>query len=284
MRSLLAFVLLLLGGLMVPTATVGWWLRDTVVPQSAYVDTVAPLAADEDVQDAVAAKLVRETTDSLGTLPPAVAEQVEPLVRRATRVVVEGPAFEEAWRESNRAAHRQIVGALSGESDSVGVRAGDTVELRLGPLAAAVREEVDKAGIPFSGAIPRTDTTYPIGTTDELGRAQTGFRLLEDYGRALPLVAGVLIAVGLVLARRRGPALAGTAVVALLGLGLLWLGLGTGRSAYLEELPPAVPEAAGAAYYDILTADLRQLMLVVTAGSVVAFVAGLLGGAFGRRT
>ena len=284
MRSLLAFVLLLLGGLMVPTATVGWWLRDTVVPQSAYVDTVAPLAADEDVQDAVAAKLVRETTDSLGTLPPAVAEQVEPLVRRATRVVVEGPAFEEAWRESNRAAHRQIVGALSGESDSVGVRAGDTVELRLGPLAAAVREEVDKAGIPFSGAIPRTDTTYPIGTTDELGRAQTGFRLLEDYGRALPLVAGVLIAVGLVLARRRGPALAGTAVVALLGLGLLWLGLGTGRSAYLEQLPPAVPEAAGAAYYDILTADLRQLMLVVTAGSVVAFVAGLLGGAFGRRT
>lgn len=284
MRSLLAFVLLLLGGLMVPTATVGWWLRDTVVPQSAYVDTVAPLAADEDVQDAVAARLVRETTDSLGTLPPAVAEQVEPLVRRATRVVVEGPAFEEAWRESNRAAHRQIVGALSGESDSVGVRAGDTVELRLGPLAAAVREEVDKAGIPFSGAIPRTDTTYPIGTTDELGRAQTGFRLLEDYGRALPLVAGVLIAVGLVLARRRGPALAGTAVVALLGLGLLWLGLGTGRSAYLEELPPAVPEAAGAAYYDILTADLRQLMLVVTAGSVVAFVAGLLGGAFGRRT
>ena len=284
MRSLLAFVLLLLGGLMVPTATAGWWLRDTVVPQSAYVDTVAPLAADEDVQDAVRAKLVRETTGSLGALPPGIADQVEPLVRRATRVVVEGPAFEEAWQESNRAAHRQIVGALAGESDSVGVRAGDTVELRLGPLAAAVREEVDKAGIPFSGAIPRTDTTYPIGTTEELGRAQTGFRLLEDYGRALPLVAGALIVLGLVLARRRGPALAGTAVVALVGLGLLWLGLGVARSAYLDELPPAVPEAAGAAYYDILTADLRQLMLVVAAGSAVAFVAGLLGGVFGRRT
>jgi hypothetical protein len=283
MRSLLAFVLLLLGGLMVPTATAGWWLRDTVVPQSAYVDTVAPLAADEDVQDAVAAKLERETTDSLGALPPGIADQVEPLVRRATRVVVEGPAFEEAWRESNRAAHRQIIGALAGESDSVGVGAGDTVELRLGPLSAAVREEVDKAGIPFSGAIPRTDTTYPIGSTEELGRAQTAYRLLEDYGRALPLVAGVLIVLGLVLARRRGPALALTAVVALVGLGLLWLGLGAGRSAYLDELPPAVPEAAGAAYYDILTQDLRQLMLVVAAGSVVAFVVGLLGGVFGRR-
>ena len=192
-----------------------------------------------------------------------MADQVEPLVRRATRVVVEGPAFEEAWRESNRAAHKQIVGALTGESESVGVEAGSTVELRLGPLAAAVREEVDKAGIPFSGAIPETDTTYPIGTTDDLGRAQTAFGLLKDYGRALPVVAGVLIALGLVLARRRGPALAATAAVALVGLGLRGRGLGAGRSAYLEKLPAAVPEAAGEAYYDVLTADLRQLMLVV---------------------
>lgn len=283
MRSLLAFVLLLLGGLMVPTATAGWWLRDTVVPQAAYVDTVAPLASDEDVQDAVRAKLLRETTDSLGALPPALAEQVEPLVERATTVVVRSPAFEEAWRESNRVAHRQIVGALTGESDSVGVRSGDTVELRLGPLTAAVREQVDKAGLPLSGAIPRTDTTYPIGNTEELGRAQTAFGLFKDYGRALPAVAAVLILLGLVLARRRGPALAGTAFVALVGLGLLWLGLGVGREAYLAELPPEVPEAAGAAYFDILTADLRTLIGYVAAGAAAAAVLGVAVGAVGGR-
>lgn len=282
MRSLVALVLLLLGGLMVPAATAGWWLRDTVVPRTAYVETVAPLAGNEDVQEAVRRKLVRETTASLGSLPPAVADQVEPLVERAAQSVVESPAFEEAWQQSNRAAHRQIVGALSGESESVGVE-GDTVELRLGPLVAAVRDEVDRAGIPFSGAIPETDTTYPIATVDELGRAQTAYRLLEDYGRALPLVAAALIGLGLVVARRRGPALAGTAVVALVGLGLLWLGLGAGRSAYLDALPAAVPEAAGRAYYDILTADLRSLVLVVAAGSGVALVLGLLGGGLGGR-
>ena len=283
MRSLLAFVLLLLGGLMVPVATAGWWLRDTVVPQSAYVDTVAPLADDPDVQDAVATRLVAETTGSLGELPPAVADRVEPLVRRATRLVVESPAFEEAWRESNRAAHRQIVGALAGESEAVGVGQGSTVELRLGPLAAAVREEVDRAGLPIAGAIPRTDTTYPLGTTEDLGRAQTAYRVLEDYGRAFPLVAAVLIVVGLLLARRRGPALALTALVALVGLGALWLGLGAGRTAYLAELPPAVPEAAGRAYFDVLTADLRRLMGYVAGGAVIALVVGLVGSAFGGR-
>ena len=122
MRSLVAFLVLLLAGLMVPVSTAGWWLRDTVVPRNAYVDTVAPLAQDPDVQDAVRTKLVKETTDSLGVIPPAIADRVEPLVRRAAASVVEGPAFEKAWKESNRAAHEQLVGALSGETDSVGVR------------------------------------------------------------------------------------------------------------------------------------------------------------------
>lgn len=281
MRSLLAFLVLLLAGLMVPASTAGWWLRDTVVPRSAYVDTVAPLASDPDVQDAVRAKLLRETTDSLGTVPGPVADRVEELVRRATTVVVEGPAFEEAWKESNRAAHKQIVGALSGESSAVGVEAGSTVELRLGPLGAAVREEVDKAGIPFGGTIPQTDTTYPLGTTDDLGRAQTAFRLLKEYGRGLPVATAVLLVLGLALARRRGPALAGTAVVALLGLGGLWLALTSGRAAYLDALPAAVPEAAGRAYFDVLTADLYTLMGYVAIGSGVALVVGLLGGAAG---
>lgn len=281
MRSLAAFLVLLIAGLMVPVATAGWWLRDTVVPRNAYVDTVAPLAQDPDVQDAVRAKLVKETTDSLGVVPPAIADQVEPLVRRAAAAVVEGPAFEKAWKESNRTAHEQLVGALSGETDSVGVRAGSTVELRLGPLGAAVREEVDRAGLPFGGAIPETDTTYPIGSTDDLGRTQAAFRGFKDYGRGLPVLAAVLLVLGLALARRRGSALAGTAVVALLGLGALWLALGTARQRYLDALPPAVPDAAGGAYFDVLTESLYTLMTVVAAGSAVALVVGLLGGAVG---
>lgn len=281
MRSLAAFLVLLVAGLMVPVATAGWWLRDTVVPRAAYVETVAPLAQDPDVQDAVRAKLVAETTDSLGVVPPAIADRVEPLVRRAAASVVEGPAFEKAWKESNRAAHEQLVGALSGKSDSVGTGPGSTVELKLGPLGAAVRREVDKAGLPFGGAIPQTDTTYPIGTTEDLGRSQQAFTLFKEYGRGLPVVAGVLVVLGLLLARSRGTALAGTAVVALVGFGGLWLALGSARERYLAALPRAVPEAAGRAYFDILFDGLYSLMTLTAAGCAVALVVGLLGAAIG---
>lgn len=274
MRSVLALVLLLVGGLMVPIATAGWWLRDTVVPADAFVKTVAPLAGNEDVQDAVRRTLIDEALGSLERVPEPLRERLEPVVRQATKSVVESPAFEKAWREANRAAHRQIVGALAGGSESVEVRGGSTVVLRLDALAAAVREEVAKAGPGFGAAIPQVQATYPVGNVEELARARTAYTVLEDYGRLLPFVAGLLIVLGLISARRRGLALAGTALVALVGLGLLWFGLGIARTTYVDALPAAVPDDAGRAYFDVLTADLRTLMLYVSAGSAVALLLG----------
>ena len=283
MRALAAFTLLLIGAMMVPVATAGWWLRDTVVPQAAFVQTVAPLASDEHVQDAVADELVTQTMASLEDLPDAVAARLKPLVRKAAELVVASPAFEEAWRDSNRAAHKQLVGALAGESTSVRAGDGSTVELRLGPLVAAVRKEIDTSGIPLSVAVPQTDTTYPIGDTEDLARAKTAYNLLHDYGRALPVITGVLLLLGLTLARERGPALTLAAVVSLVGLGLLWLGIAFGRSTYLDNLPAAVPRAAGRAYYDTITAGLEQSILYVAVGAAVAAVVGMVVSVAGRR-
>lgn len=274
MRSLIAFVLLLVGGVMVPVATAGWWLRDTVVPADAFVKTVAPLASDEDVQDAVRRTLVTRALAALDEVPEPLRERVEPVVREAAKSVVRSPAFEEAWREANRAAHRQIVGALAGDSASVDVHGGSTVVLRLDALAGAIRAEVAQVAPGLGAAIPRLQATYPVGDVEDLGRARAAYTLLEDYGRMLPFVAGLLILLGLAAARRRGTALAGTALVALVGLGLLWVGLGMARTTYVDALPAAVPDDAGRAYFDVLTADLRTLMLYVGAGSAVALLLG----------
>jgi hypothetical protein len=283
MRSLAAFVLLLVGALMVPVATAGWWLRDTIVPEASYVATVAPLASDGRVQDAVSHLLVRRTLDAMDGLDPAVAGKLEPLLRRAVDVVVASPAFEQAWRDANRAAHEEIVGALEGGSDAVHAEDGAVVELRLGPLAAAVRKEVNSSGLPLGVAIPRTDASYPIGDTADLARARTAYGLLHDYGRALPVVAGVLLLLGLALARERAPALALAALGALLGLGGLWLLVGLGRTRYLDGLPAGVPEPAGRAYYDTVTAGLVHSIYLVAIAAAVACAVGIVGSLAGRR-
>lgn len=100
MRALVALVLLLVGCLMVPVATVGWWMRDTVVPTAAYVDTVAPLATNQAVVAAVEDRLVAQTMQSVDQVDqlsgPLVRPRVEQLVRTAVRRVVRDPAFAEA--------------------------------------------------------------------------------------------------------------------------------------------------------------------------------------------
>jgi hypothetical protein len=274
MRSLIALVLLLVGGLMVPLATAGWWLRDTVVPADAFVDTVAPLADNEEVQDAIRRTLVARSVTALENLPEPLRDRAEPVVRRAVRLVVESPAFEKAWREANRAAHRQIIGALAGGSETVDVRNGSTVVLELDPLADAVRERVSRAAPALAAAVPQVSATYPVGDVEELSRARTAYNLLEDYGRVLPFITALLILLGLAAARRPGAALAGTALLALVGLGLLWFGLGYARSSYVDALPAAVPDDATGAYFDVLTADLRTLLLYASAGSAVALLLG----------
>ena len=163
-----------------------------VVPQAAYVDTVAPLASDEHIQDAVADELVAQTTDSLAGPPDGLAAKV-----RAAGADRRPGSWWRARRSrrpggtSNRAAHKQIVGALAGESDHdpapTTARRSSCGSARSRPRCGRRSTE---SGIPLGVAVPRTDTTYPIGDTADLARAQTAYNLLHDYGRALPFVAG----------------------------------------------------------------------------------------------
>ena len=298
MRSLVAFVLLLIGALMVPVATAGWWMRDTVVPTAAYVDTVAPLAQNPQVKTAVENRLVAELMQQIdkggivaqadralaaGVLPPAVAKQlsggagalepaIQRLVGRAVNVVVESPAFAQAWRSANREAHQQLVAALAGKSDAVKQDGSGQVVIRMADLSKPITKALGDAGVPFADAIPPVQGTYTVGNVQDLQRAQTAYTALERWGRWLPLLAGVLLLAGIALARSKKAAVLGAAVLSLIGIGLLAVGLVVGRSLYLDSVPSEVPQAAAKAYFDLLTSDLRRDMLWVAIASAVALV------------
>src|SRR5512141_2761195 len=143
MRALVAGVVLLVGALLVPVATAGWWVRDTIVPTQAYVDTVAPLATNPAVVSAVEDRLVEQTmraADHVDQLNGVLRPRVRRLVGVAVQRVVEDPAFADAWRLSNRVAHEQLVAVLSGDSSAVSIRQDSTVDLQLATLATAVRK------------------------------------------------------------------------------------------------------------------------------------------------
>ncbi len=282
MRALVALVLLLVGCLMVPVATVGWWVRDTVVPTDSYVATVAPLATDKAVVAAVEERLVVATMQSVDRVDqlsgPLVRPRVEQLVRTAVQRVVEDPAFADAWRAANRIAHDQLVAVLSGDSSAVRVQKDSTVDIKLATLATAIRKELVDAGVPLAETIPRVDASFPIGKAEDLARAQRAYTLLDRWGRLLPLAALALIAAGLLVARRRSRALAWTALGSLLGLGVLAVGLVVGRMVYLSAIPSGISRPAASAVFDTVTASLRHDMVLVSVAALVALVAAVLVG------
>ncbi|CAN5556731.1 hypothetical protein BH10ACT10_BH10ACT10_11360 [soil metagenome] len=286
MRSLVALVVLLVGALLVPVATVGWWVRDTVVPTRAYVATVGPLAQDDAVVAAVEQRLTEQTMASItraasDTLPAALRERVTKLVRFAVDKLVEDPAFGTAWRTANVVAHDEVVAVLSGETSSVRAGADSTVYVRLGSLGTEIRRELTAAGVPFTRSLPAFEADLPIGHTDDLVRARAGYDLLERYGRGLPVAALALIALGLLVSRRRLQALGWTAFVALGALGLLAVGMLVGRIYYVASLPSGISDAAGTAVFDTMTADLREDIITVAIGALVLLV---LSAVLGRKT
>jgi hypothetical protein len=303
-RAAGAAVCLVLGLVLLPVATAGFWVQRTVTNTSQYVDTVAPLATDPAVVDAVERRLstkilqvvadqhllakAAQALEAKG-VPPAVAtaltllsdplqQRVQQLVDRAVKKVVENPAFADAWREANRVAHEQLIAVLSGDTKAIDVSSDNTVSIKVATLATAIKTELTSAGVPFADKIPEVQGSFPIGTVQGLSKAQRAYDLLHRVGRILPILVLLLLGGGLALARDRRRALvrmgAGGVVAAL----LVPVALAIGRHYYLGALPAQASVPAASAVYDTIVLGLREYTRVVIVVMLLLFLGAVLTG------
>lgn len=282
MRSFVAFLLLLVAVLLVPVATVGWWAHDALIPADGYVETVEPLATDPAVVAEVEDRLVAATLQRIEAGTGADAAQAEPLVRSAVRRAVSDPAFARAWEVANRTLHGLAIGILSGRTPTT--RSGSMTGIQLAPVSDIVREQLGAAGVPFADRLPTVQATLPLLPSDDLVKARGGYRLLDTWGRVLPFVVLLLLAAGVLAARRRPRALARTALASLAVLGLLTVAVLAGRVAATVVLPSSVPNPVGYALYDTLTAGLWRDVVVAAVLALVVLVGAALTARLTRST
>ena len=111
------------------------WARNTMLDTNQYVATVAPLAQDEDVQNAVAARvteaisaeldsesiaedaLKESLSEEAAVLAGPIASGAENLINEAVVGLVQTQAFERIWEDANRLAHESVVKIMTGDSD-----------------------------------------------------------------------------------------------------------------------------------------------------------------------
>ncbi|MEV3874540.1 hypothetical protein [Streptomyces sp. NPDC049906] len=302
-RAFLAALLIALGCVLAPLSVLASWAFDEVGNTDRYVATVAPLADDPQVQEAVADRVTAAlmTRLDLPALLSGVAPADRPRLARALGEaggalegavrgfvhdraldVARSDAFRQLWTEANRRAHDAVDKALTGSGGGAVQLTDDTVTVDLGPVVERVKQRLVDDGLTVAGRIPEVHTELTVARGEQLGEVRVWFRVLQVLGNWLPVVAAVLVAGGVLVARRRRRALVVGALGVACAVALLGVGLTVFRAVYLDALPAGVSQGAAGSVYDALVRFLRASVRVVGAlGVVVAFAAWVTGG--GRR-
>jgi hypothetical protein len=304
-RTFAAVLLIVLAALLAPLSIVAVWADADVGDTDRYVSTMAPLADDPDVRNAVADQVTDAVvqrlnvagvfegssdlpwlSEALGKVAGPVNDGLSTLVHKAVEKFVDSNAFASVWNDLNRSAHASVEQALSGEDGGNGaVRLTDnTVTLDLAPVIAQVRQRLMDDGLPLASAIPEVHTSFTLLTSDAVGKAKEGYRLLRVLGFWLPVAALACAVGGLLLAVRRRRALTALALGVAAGTALLGVAIWILRVRYLGDLPPELPRPAAAAVFDALAGFLWTAVGMVTgAALVVALVVWLTGRHAGHR-
>ncbi|MET8801432.1 hypothetical protein [Streptomyces sp. NPDC004546] len=281
-RSALSALLLALSCLLVPFGALAAWAAYGLADTSRYVTTMAPLAADPNVREAVADTvgdgILRAVDQHLDVRPaggtPSGGGSLRPFVRDAVRSFTQTKAFRLAWDTGNRVTHDAVLRALRDEEDDEA--AGRAVTVDFAAVTAQVKRQLTRDHVPIAARIPVEHTAVSVLPASELSSFRKGFHVLEVAGFWLPVATVAFAATGIALAVHRRRAVAATALGTALGGGVLVLAVAVGRSLTLAGLPDDVPHPAVGAVYDALTGTLRTVAwLLLGLGLTVALTAWL---------
>lgn len=290
-RSIAAVIALILGLGLLPLGTVTYWGHRTVTDTERYLETMQPLAYDEDVQDSLSVFItdkIEEQIDpealvnqlfaglieeypSLKALVPIVSGAVDSLIAQVVDRLVRSDQFKQLWDLANTAAQKSLMAILEGRDDGPVSLQGDEVVLDIGVLIDQVKQGLVDQG--FSAAaninVPQADRQIVLLEAPQLAQIRTIYSFTSPVAAGLVYIAVLLLVLAVVLARRRPRMTAWAGGGAAVGGGLLVVGLGIGESLFVNTLEGTPFEKASQTFYD-------QLLKFLYNGSYSLIVLGII--------
>ncbi len=299
-------IVITLACVLAPLSVASVWASMELSDTDQYVETVAPLADDPAVQNALATEVTTVifdnidvegvTTDALNTIaqqpdvPPRVAAALPSLAVPITNGVLSftrdqvdkffaSPQFAQVWDQVNRIAHEQVVKLLEGNQGGAVSAQDNTITLNLGPIVEQVKNRLVDRGFGLAENIPTVNKSFVLAQSDAISDAQGFYSLLNTLGVWLPIVALALFVIGVVLARDRRRALLKGALGLVAAMVVLGVALTLARTWYVNTTPGNVlTEEAAGGVFDTLVRFLRTgLRALAVLGLVVALAAFLTG-------
>ena len=226
-------ILIVLASILAFLAIFTSWVDRQALDTDQWVDTSGKLLEDKTISDAVAAYAVDQLYANVDVsavikqrLPKdvqqfsaPVAAGVRQFATRAAEQAIQSPRIQQAWKDANRIAHRELVSILKGNNEVVSSK-NSKVVLDLRPL---VLQLADRIGLKkqLNQKLPPDVGQLEVADSKELDTAQTVTKLIEGFAWLFTFGSLVLVGVAVYLAKgRRWMVLLGY------GLGLVAAGLG----------------------------------------------------------
>jgi hypothetical protein len=303
-RSPVAVILIVLGCVLAPVSVLGVWSANQVSDTSRYIANIEPLVHNPAIQNALTDKITNQVTSHLNvigytnqaavlltnkglprvgtllkTFGPSIASAVSGFIHSTVQKIVTSPQFARAWIQVNTVAHAQVVKVLSGQGGGAITTSNGKVTIDLAPFINIVKQDLVKRGFTLINSLPPIHPSLVLFSSKDLVKAQSGYRLINDLKIVLPILALLLLGLGVYVARGHRRALIGAG----LGLAASMLVLGAGllifRGIYLNSVPnSALPSDAAAALFDTFVRFIKEgLRGILVLGLVVAAGAFLTG-------
>ena len=168
-------MLIVLSCILVPLSVVAMWARNQILNTDDYVQTVAPLARNEEIVNAVSVRVTNTLFDNIDVetiakdaLPEQAAFLAGPVtsalrdfVQEITLRFFESEEFQRIWDEANRIAHEQVDKALTGGGPTLETENGHVV-LDLSHLVERVRTELSSRGVSVFDNLPIGRLVAPL--------------------------------------------------------------------------------------------------------------------------
>jgi hypothetical protein len=297
-RRFLVGFLVVVVCLLTPVALTAVWLRNTLLDNDQFVSTLAPLADDPAVQQALANRVTNALvngTDLEDKIKDALPQRAKPaapfiaggaqqFVQTISLDLIQSDRFQNLWDELLRRAHSQVVAVLQGKGgDRLSTKNGQIV-LRVGPVAQKVLAQVQQRTDLFDDVdATQLNQQIVLADSEDLRTAQGAVDFFNTLTYILPVVLLVLLAIAIWLSGDRRRTILRTALGIALGMALLLTLFNLARSAYLDALPKKVnglevSKEATAAVYDQVLSFLRTATRTAFVLALIVAIAAWLSG------
>ncbi|MDQ0646251.1 hypothetical protein QFZ53_000447 [Microbacterium natoriense] len=303
--TLLSTTLIVIGALLSPVAIVSTWAHDELTNTAYFVDTFAPLAKDPAVQDFITDETVvaiesqldidriaddlfrglddlnlgSRAQDALGLLKAPAVSGVKGLINTAVTDFVRSDAFAAIWEDALAITHTQLVSTATGQGDAaITVGRNQEISLQLGPIIQAVKEELVADGFALGDRVPAIDRTIVIAESSSIGIYLAIYQIVIAAGIWLPWVSLLLLAAGVLVARRRALAQVWASSALLLSMVLVGGGIGIGENIFAVAVSSTLPHAAATVLYEHVLGFVTHMIVVVGVLAATALAVTLFAG------